>query len=138
MMKENRILKFSPVVAGTTGVGISLVISLILLLVGASLVSKDRMQADAGNYFAVCVQVIAGLIGCLVGGRTAGEKIGVACCVAGGGYLLMLTIISLLFFNGLDSTYLWGMCAIGICCIAAIILCGKNVNHKRKKRKRFR
>lgn len=138
MIKGKRAIRFSTVVAGSLGALSSVVISVILLLIGTSLISADHMQIIAGNYYVVGVQSIAGLAGCFAGGKLAGEKTGIACCIAGGGYLILLTIIALLFFNGLDSTYLWGMLAIGIGCAGGIIVSSKNMNRKRKKRKHFR
>lgn len=129
--KKSRELSItSAVICGIIG---SIIISILLLLVVATLINNSYLEISAGRFVVILIHALSVFIGSVGAGKIAGEKWGTVCSAVGCGYLLLLVIISLLFLDGLHGQLLAGTIAIATGCGASMLLCAHKKASKRKK-----
>lgn len=112
------------------GVIATLVISLGLCAVGATLLGSGILPISAAGIFSYAVTVLASLLGALVCAKKAGEKRLPLCLTAGIIYLLLVFVLRGLVFKDVG-TRPW---IVPICVLGGSIL-GAVLSSKQKRRK---
>ena len=114
------------------GVGVSVIISLIESIVGATLISTGRIGESGYVYLCVIVWVTAVTLGCVVSGRIIKEKKYIACIATGLGYSAILTAMQILFFESGFNNYISAI----LCIFAGVGLSFLLNKDKKRKNKR--
>ena len=82
------------------GVLLSVVISLLLAMGTAGLITKEKLSEGGVHYFALIITLISGMVGGLVAGKVVGSEYAVVTGLTGLAYLLVLISVGILFFDG--------------------------------------
>lgn len=138
-MRKKLFKEMPMVTASAIGILCSGIISALLLLLCASMINSGHAEIDISSYIAPLIHGAATLAGCVLSGKLAEGRRGVACALSAAGYLVLLFLIALLFMDGIHGQILWGTAAIACGFAGATVICTvRNTRKKKKVKSRFR
>ncbi len=124
------------------GTSIGIAVACLLSLAAAGLLSifvlRENISDRTVNLFSVGIQALAAFAGGLLAGKITSENKAIATTAGGIGYLAVLIVATLLFFDGMFKNVLFSTIAIlGATAIALLLVIKAKVRPLGKRRKAY-
>lgn len=132
-MKRTRVKTTGLAQGVLAGLGWSAGVTLLLAAASAWMISRERINMESMGYVSAGVLILAGGGGAWLAAKLTGRKRMQVCMLTSAAYLLVLTAIGVLCFDGTGAGVgMTALTVLGSGCAAGLAGSGKEKTHSRK------